>query len=104
MISLQLLPLHFVIKVDQKIASPEYVAWYINQSLVQNYFKTNEAGTYVTSINKTTIEEIPIALPSLKLQNQIARISLLHKKEKSIIAEVTALKDTLITNQLLKTL
>lgn len=94
----------FVIKVNQKIASPEYVAWYINQSLVQNYFKTNEAGTYVTSINKTTIEEIPIALPSLKLQNQIARISLLYKKEKSILAEVTALKDALITHQLLNTL
>jgi len=88
----------FVIKVDKKIASPEYVAWYINQSLVQNYFKTNEAG------NKTTIEEIPIALPSLNLQKQIATISLLYKKEKSILAEVTALKDTLITNQLLNTL
>ena len=94
----------FVIKVDKKIASPEYVAWYINQSLVQNYLKTNEAGTYVTSINKTTIEGIPIALPPLNLQNKIATISLLHKKEKNILTEVTALKHTLITNQLLNTL
>ena len=94
----------FVIKVDEEIANPHYIAWYINQNTVQNYFRTNEAGTYVTSINKSTIEGIPIALPSLALQKQIAQVARLHKKEKSILTEVTALKDSLITNQLLNKL
>ena len=94
----------FVVKVDEKVASPHYVAWYINQNTVQNYFKTNEAGTYVTSINKTAIQGIPIAFPSLKLQKQIAKLAQLHLKEKELVTEITNLKNTLITNQLLNTL
>jgi len=94
----------FVIKVDKKIAEPHYITWYMNQSSVQNYFKTNEAGTYVTSINKTTIEEIPIMLPCLKVQKQIARIANLHLKEKQLVNDIIVLKDKLITNQLLNKL
>jgi len=94
----------FVIKVNQKVADPQYVAWYINQTPVQNYFKTNETGTYVTSINKTTVENIPIKLPSLSLQKQIARLAQLHKQEKQLTTKITNLKESLITNQLLNTL
>lgn len=94
----------FVIKVDKKIADPHYIAWYINQSKVQNYLKTNEAGTYVTNINKKTVEEIPVALPSLQVQNRIARITGLHLQEKRLKAEITDLKNKLITNQLLNIL
>ena len=65
----------FVLKVDESLANPYFVAWYMNQSKVQNYFQTNEAGTYNTSINKTTLEETPIALPSLETQ---AKICLLY--------------------------
>lgn len=94
----------FVLKVNKKIADPQYVAWYINQNPVQNYLKTNESGTYVTSINKTAIENIPIKLPSISLQKQIARLAQLHKQEKQLSAKITNLKDSLITHQLLNIL
>ena len=94
----------FVIKVNKKVADPHYLAWYINQNPVQNYLKTNETGTYVTSINKATVEHIPIKLPSLDLQKQIARLAKLHIKEKQLTAKITNLKESLITNQLLNTL
>lgn len=94
----------FVIKVDENLANPNFIAWYINQSKVQNYFKTNEAGTYNTSINKTTLEETPIALPSLELQNNIAKIANLHNEELAISNKIIALKNKLTTTQLLNTL
>lgn len=94
----------FVIKVNKKVADPHYVAWYINQNPVQNYFQTNETGTYVTSVNKTTVEHIPVKLPSLDLQKQIARLAQLHIKEKQLTTKITNLKESLITNQLLNTL
>lgn len=94
----------FVIKVDQNLANPHFIAWYINQSKVQNYFKTNEAGTYNTSINKKTLEETPIALPSLEIQTKIAKIATLHSKELALSNEVIALKNKLTTTQLLNTL
>lgn len=91
----------FVIKVDKTRANPYYIAWYMNQNTVQNYFKTNETGTYVTSVNKTAIEAIPISLPTMEIQNKIAKITSLHLREKRLRAEITDLKNKLITNQLL---
>ena len=94
----------FVIKVDRNKANPDFVAWYINQSKVQNYFKTNEAGTYNTSINKTTLEETPIVLPELEVQNNIAKIANLHNQELALSNKVIELKNKLITTQLLNIL
>lgn len=94
----------FVIKVDKNLANPDFIAWYINQSKVQNYFKTNEAGTYNTSINKTTLEETPIALPSLEIQTKIAKIANLHNQELAINNKIIELKNKLTTTQLLNTL
>jgi len=91
----------FVLKINKNLANPDFVAWYINQSKVQNYFKTNEAGTYNTSINKTTLEETPIALPSLETQYKIAKIANLHNKELAISNQLIALKNKLTTTQLL---
>lgn len=90
----------FVIRIEKSIANPNYVSWYINQHKVQNYFKTNEAGTYVTNINRKTIEEIPIQLPSLYIQDKIAKVARLHVKEKQLTTEISNLNDKLITSQL----
>lgn len=94
----------FVIKVDNSIANPDFIAWYINQSKVQNYFKTNEVGTYNTSINKTTLEETPITLPSLNMQTKIAKIANLHNKELTLSNKIIELKNKLTTTQLLNIL
>jgi len=91
----------FVLKVNKEKANPDFVAWYINQSKVQNYFKTNESGTYTTSINKATIEQTPIALPSLETQIKIAEIANLHNKELVINNRLMKLKNKLTTTQLL---
>lgn len=94
----------FVIKVDNSIANPEFVAWYINQSKVQNYFKTNEVGTYNTSINKTTLEETPIILPPIEVQTKIAKVANLHNKELALSNKIIELKNKLTTTQLLNSL
>jgi restriction endonuclease S subunit len=94
----------FVIKVDQNLANPNFIAWYINQSKVQNYFKTNEAGTYNTSINKTTLEETPIVLPSLEVQSKIAKIANLHNQELALSNKIIELRNKLTKTQLLNSL
>ena len=94
----------FVIKVDQNLANPNFIAWYINQSKVQNYFKTNEAGTYNTSINKTTLEETPIVLPSLAVQSKIAKIANLHNQELALSNKIIELRNKLTKTQLLNSL
>ncbi|QKX04099.1 hypothetical protein HN014_03970 [Aquimarina sp. TRL1] len=94
----------FVLKINKELANPDFIAWYINQSKVQSYFKTNEAGTYNTSINKATLENTPIALPSLETQTKIATIANLHNQEQVISGKIIELKNKLTTAQLLNTL
>lgn len=94
----------FVIKVDPKIANSRYVAWYINQAPVQSYFKQNEMGTYITSINKKTVEEIPLKLPLLEVQEKIAALAVLATKEQTLYNQIKELRGSLIQTLLLKSI
>ena len=94
----------FVLKVDTQIADPNYIAWYINQKKVQNYFKTNSGGTYTMSINKKTLEEAPIILPNIEKQRTIAKIAKLYHKEQQLYKRIATLKKETTQYQLLKSL
>lgn len=94
----------FVLRVNRELANPYYIAWYINQIKVQNYFNTKKVGTYITSINKAALEATPIVLPSLELQDKIAYIASLHKQEIALNQQIITLKNKLTTTQLLNTL
>lgn len=92
----------FVITVDQRIANPFYVAWYINQLPVQSYIKQNLTGTYTPTVNRKVVENISIKLPSLDEQAKIAALAGLTLKEKKIREELLLKRELLINNQLLK--
>lgn len=94
----------FVITVDPKVANPRYVAWYINQAPVQSYFKQNEMGTYITSINKKTVEEIPLKLPPIQVQEKIAALAVLATKEQILHNQIKELRGSLIQTLLLKSI
>lgn len=94
----------FVIQVDESVAYPQYVAWYINQKKVQAYLKTNEMGTYVPNINKSTVEQMPIELPTMEKQMLIAKIAELNNKEQNIYQRITELKNIDTQQQLLKSI
>ncbi|MDO6516571.1 restriction endonuclease subunit S [Zobellia uliginosa] len=92
----------FVLRLDQDKALPEYVAWYINQPMVQQYLESRATGTYTTSINRETVENIPIVLPSLQKQKKVANIANLMAKEQSLYRQLMENKKRLAQNQLLK--
>ena len=94
----------FVITVDPKVANPRYVAWYINQAPVQSYFKQNEMGTYITSINKKTVEEIPLKLPPIQVQEKLAALAVLATKEQILHNQIKELRGSLIQTLLLKSI
>ncbi|MCH8535638.1 MAG: restriction endonuclease subunit S [Flavobacteriaceae bacterium] len=91
----------FVINIDQTKANPDYIAWYINQTPVQNYIKQNLTGTYTPTVNRKVVEYIPIQLPSLKEQIKIATLGALALKEKKIRTAILKQRENLINNQLL---
>lgn len=94
----------FVIRLDEKKANPNYVAWYINQKKVQQYLESQATGTYTTSINRETIENIPILLPSISEQEKIANIAALAAREQNLYHQLIEKKNQLIRTQLLTSL
>jgi len=94
----------YVIEVDPSKANPNYVAWYINQNLVQQYFQTNALGTYSLNINRETVENIPIQLPSLQTQEKIAKLALLAQQEQYIYTQLKEKRNQIIEAQLLSSI
>ena len=91
----------FVIEVNQTKANPNFIAWYINQSPVQNYIKQNLTGTYTPTVNRKVVENIPIQLPSLEEQTKIATLGVLAIQEKTLHTKILERREVLINNQLL---
>ncbi len=91
----------FIVRLDETKANANFVAWYINQSKVQQYLESQATGTYTTSINRETIENIPILLPSISKQDKIANIAAFAIKEKNLYHQLIEEKSRLIRTQLL---
>lgn len=91
----------FVIRVDEKTVVPEYLVWYINQREAQNYLNEKKAGTYVPNLNKQDIMDLPVNVPSLKIQKAIAKTATLLNQEIEILEKIKNYRSELIQNQLL---
>lgn len=90
----------FILRPDQSKIIPAYLAWYINQPPVQQYLKENVVGTYTPIINKSVIEGITIALPERAIQERIATIDRLRRKE-FLLKELISKKREMAINALL---
>ena len=61
-------------------------------------------GTYITSINKKTVEEIPLKLPPIQVQEKIAALAVLATKEQTLYNQIKELRGSLIQTLLLKSI
>lgn len=91
----------FIIRVNEKILIPEYLAWFMNQKEAQNYFSEKKAGTYVPNLNKQDIMDLPLKVPTLKTQKAIARTAMLLSREIAILEKLKANRKELIQTQLI---
>lgn len=94
----------FVIRVDKTKVNPYFVAWYMNQSPVQNYFKQKETGSYTKSISSKALLETPIKVPTLQKQENISKLADLASKEQEIYTQLKRLTKTYTQHQLLKSI
>lgn len=94
----------FIIRVNENIISKEYLTWFLNGKLAQEYFKINSTGSNIPAINKKALESLEIILPSLEKQNKITKINSLHLKEIKILEKIKEKKNILIQAILLKQL
>lgn len=91
----------FILRPNASKVVPAYLAWYINQSPVQQYLKENMAGTYIPNINKSTIEGIIVSLPTIDVQRKIVLIDVLRKRESFLMSQIVAKREVAVNAALL---
>lgn len=83
----------FLIRVYNKKVLPKYLFWYMNNKSSQNYLSSFARGSMIQMVNKSTLEDMPIKVPSLEKQKEISEFYDLASKEKSLRNKVESLKD-----------
>lgn len=83
-------PQFFVIRLNVPDVLPEYMAWFLNQSIAQRYFLSNAEGSTTPSIRRQVLEATPIILPTLKQQKTIIELAKIIRKEKQLAHKMIA--------------
>lgn len=83
---------------------PDYLAWYINHSRAQRYFSQYVVGAALPHINRTTLENLPVIVPPLEVQEQIVNAHLCRLKEKALLERLIAKKKQFLDHLLDQTL
>ena len=95
----------FVIRLNdntQNVILPEYLAWFINHPVTQNYLKNKARGTSMASISKVVLEELEISIPDLQTQKTVLKIAQLRNKEKRLKQKIETLKEKQIQQHLIR--
>ena len=79
----------FVIRLtanDQ--ATPDFIAWLMNQGEAQYYFSQAATGSYIKSIRKQVLQELPLRLPSIEKQQLIVRFDNAARQERKLLGQL----------------
>lgn len=93
-----------VIKIKVDSFLPEYIAWYLNTSIVKKELEKGQAGTRIPSTNKATLSAIPVELISLENQRSIIQLNKLHLQEMQLLNKLIQEKKKLFQAQIKKVL
>ena len=97
----------FVIRINEDFQTnvlPEYLTWYLNSALSQNYLKSQAVGSSIVSISKSVIDELELSIPDLDTQKAILRIAHLRKAERKLQQQIEMLREKQIQQQIINAL
>ena len=92
-------PHFFILRIkSEKLVRPDYLAWYINHTRAQRYFSKHVAGTALPHINRQTLEDLPVILPPLQVQERIVNAHRCRLKEKALLETLIEKKKHFLAN------
>ena len=86
----------FIISPDPDRLDSAYLSWYLNEPQAQQYLDKNQSGTNIPMINKRTVSELSIPLPSLEVQRKIAAIHQCWLEEKQITEQLLSNREQMV--------
>lgn len=80
-----LVPSNFVvIKVNDNLILPEYLAWYLNKETIKQELERSQSGSRILSTNKNVLKSLSVHKLPLQRQEALIKILRLHQKEKML--------------------
>lgn len=86
----------FVLSPNTDRVVPAYLCWYLNQPVAQQYFDKNDTGSNIPMINKSTISDLRVKLPSIDIQHKIANIHQTWLKEKKLTEQLLTNREQML--------
>ena len=88
----------FIVRVSSNQVLPYYLYWYLNQAPVDHYLGRHSGrGVHMPVVRRSVLESIEIPIPPLSIQNKIANIDLLMRKELELIDKLAEKRKKMIT-------
>jgi restriction endonuclease S subunit len=98
-------PHFFILRIKpENPIRPDYLVWYINHTRAQRYFSKHVAGTALPHINRQALEDLPVILPPLQVQERIVNAHRCRLKEKVLLETLIEKKKHFLDKLLDKTL
>lgn len=91
------------LRVTSENVLPDYLCWWINQSIAQIHFERHAKGTSVRMISREALESLEINLPPIAVQRQIVELALLGEHEQELLSRLAAAEKKKLHSILIKT-
>lgn len=85
-------PHFFLLRVNSEKVLPEFLAWQLNQTLVQRYFLQSAEGSVQVSIKRSVLDQTPISIPSLEKQKVLLKLVRKIEQEKQAYQRLIELR------------
>lgn len=83
-----------VLRPDRSRVHPVFLAWLLNQDRAQTFLRANNSGTTIPMIALETLRNLPILLPPLGVQKQVAELHRLIEHEHTLMNRLTEARRT----------
>ncbi|MDC0602829.1 restriction endonuclease subunit S [Aliiglaciecola sp.] len=90
-------PHFFIIRLQSQLVLPEFIAWQINQSQIQQYLKKSAEGSLQVSIRKSVFENMELTVPPKDIQYKLIEMNALVLKEQKLFEALIANRKSEIT-------
>jgi len=78
--------------------SPRYLTWYLRQDPILDELKRfSGSGVHMPVIKRSTLEDLPISLPPLAIQEKIVELDELMQQEQALLFKLARKRKQLIT-------
>lgn len=82
-------PHFFLIRINEDVdLIPDFLAWQINQTPAQQYFKISAEGSLQQSIKRSVLDLFEVAIPDMEKQKQIVNLNRVVAKETNLYSDL----------------